>query len=192
MPARSIRWPRAFCRSPSARRRRPCPSCRMARRPIASPCAGAPRPTPTTPTARSSARATRGPSRPRSPRCCPGSTGTFCRRRRHFRRSRSPASAPMISRATASMSNCSRAPSRSTGSKFGVRRRRDQLVMDCGKGTYVRAIARDLGRVLGCFGHVTALRRTRVGPFVEQDGFTFEEIEARAAPPRRCNRSKRG
>ena len=35
----------------------------------------------------------------------------------------------------------------------------------CGKGTYVRALARDLGRVLGCFGHVTALRRTRVGPF---------------------------
>jgi len=35
----------------------------------------------------------------------------------------------------------------------------------CGKGTYVRAIARDLGRVLGCFGHVTALRRTATGPF---------------------------
>jgi tRNA pseudouridine55 synthase len=38
---------------------------------------------------------------------------------------------------------------------------------ECGKGTYVRAIARDLGRALGCFGHVTALRRTRVGPFSE-------------------------
>ncbi|MDR3409144.1 MAG: tRNA pseudouridine(55) synthase TruB, partial [Methylovirgula sp.] len=34
----------------------------------------------------------------------------------------------------------------------------------CGKGTYVRAIARDLGRALGCYGHVSALRRTRVGP----------------------------
>ena len=53
-----------------------------------------------------------------------------------------------------------------------------KLVMDCGKGAYVRAIARDVGRLLGCFGHVTALRRTRVGPFVEQDSFTFEEIEA--------------
>ncbi|HMK89327.1 MAG TPA: tRNA pseudouridine(55) synthase TruB [Methylocystis sp.] len=52
------------------------------------------------------------------------------------------------------------------------------LVMDCGKGAYVRAVARDLGRLLGCFGHVTALRRTRVGPFVEDDSFTFEEIEA--------------
>ena len=37
----------------------------------------------------------------------------------------------------------------------------------CGKGTYVRAIARDLGRSLGCYGHVSALRRTRVGPFYE-------------------------
>jgi tRNA pseudouridine55 synthase len=36
---------------------------------------------------------------------------------------------------------------------------------ECGKGVYVRAIARDLGRALGCRGHVTFLRRTRVGPF---------------------------
>ena len=41
--------------------------------------------------------------------------------------------------------------------------------MECGKGAYVRAIARDLGRLLGCYGHVTALRRTRVGPFLEED-----------------------
>jgi tRNA pseudouridine55 synthase len=53
-----------------------------------------------------------------------------------------------------------------------------KLVMECGKGAYVRAIARDLGRLLGCFGHVTALRRTRVGPFYEDDSFTLEEIEA--------------
>ncbi len=52
------------------------------------------------------------------------------------------------------------------------------LVMECGKGAYVRAIARDLGRLLGCFGHVTALRRTRVGPFFEDDSFTLDEIEA--------------
>ena len=38
-----------------------------------------------------------------------------------------------------------------------------------GKGAYVRAIARDLGRALGCGGHVTALRRTRVGPFLENN-----------------------
>jgi tRNA pseudouridine55 synthase len=38
---------------------------------------------------------------------------------------------------------------------------------ECGKGTYVRALARDMGRALGCLGHVAALRRTAVGPFDE-------------------------
>ncbi|WP_395667037.1 tRNA pseudouridine(55) synthase TruB [Methylocella sp.] len=47
----------------------------------------------------------------------------------------------------------------------------------CGKGTYVRAIARDLGRLLGCHGHVCALRRTRVGPFLEADAVTLAELE---------------
>ena len=50
-PARSIRWRRASCRSRSARRRRPCPTPSTARRPTASRCAGASRPTPTTPRA---------------------------------------------------------------------------------------------------------------------------------------------
>jgi len=39
------------------------------------------------------------------------------------------------------------------------------LEAECGKGAYVRAIARDLGRALGCYGHVIELKRTRVGPF---------------------------
>ena len=51
------------------------------------------------------------------------------------------------------------------------------LEAQCGKGTYVRAIARDLGRMLGCYGHVTALRRTRVGPFGEDDLVSFPELE---------------
>jgi tRNA pseudouridine55 synthase len=44
---------------------------------------------------------------------------------------------------------------------------RDHAVFEaaCGKGAYIRALARDLGRVLGCLGHVTALRRLQVGPF---------------------------
>jgi tRNA pseudouridine55 synthase len=46
----------------------------------------------------------------------------------------------------------------------------------CGKGTYVRAIARDLGRVLGCFGHVAELRRTRVGPFPESAAISLERL----------------
>ncbi len=55
----------------------------------------------------------------------------------------------------------------------------DEAVLEaqCCKGTYVRAIARDLGRILGCFGHVTSLRRTRVGPFTEADSCQLDEIE---------------
>jgi tRNA pseudouridine55 synthase len=49
---------------------------------------------------------------------------------------------------------------------------------ECGKGTYVRALARDFGRILGCFGHVTALRRLVVGPFGEADMISLAEIEA--------------
>ncbi len=47
----------------------------------------------------------------------------------------------------------------------------------CGKGTYIRSIARDMGRVLGCFGHVSALRRTRVGSFLEKDTISLEFLE---------------
>jgi len=52
---------------------------------------------------------------------------------------------------------------------------RSILEAECGKGTYVRALARDLGRALGCLGHVAALRRTRVGPFCEEDAVTVAE-----------------
>jgi tRNA pseudouridine55 synthase len=50
----------------------------------------------------------------------------------------------------------------------------------CGKGTYVRALARDMGRALGCFGHVIELRRTRVGSFDEAASVTLEELQAAA------------
>jgi tRNA pseudouridine55 synthase len=49
---------------------------------------------------------------------------------------------------------------------------------ECGKGTYVRAIARDLGQKLGCFGHVTALRRVAVGPFGAETLIPLEQLEA--------------
>lgn len=48
---------------------------------------------------------------------------------------------------------------------------------ECGKGTYVRALARDIGRVLGCLGHVSALRRTRVGPFGEKDIISLDKLK---------------
>ncbi len=49
---------------------------------------------------------------------------------------------------------------------------------ECGKGTYVRALARDFGRELGCFGHVCALRRISVRPFGEKPMILLEELEA--------------
>ncbi len=48
----------------------------------------------------------------------------------------------------------------------------------CGKGTYVRALARDLGRALGVFGHVVGLRRTRVGPFREAASVALARLVA--------------
>jgi tRNA pseudouridine55 synthase len=51
---------------------------------------------------------------------------------------------------------------------------------ECGKGTYVRAIARDLGRLLRCYGHVVLLRRTRVGPFWSEQAVTLDSL--REAP----------
>ena len=58
-----------------------------------------------------------------------------------------------------------------------------ELEMVCGKGGYVRAIARDLGAVLGCHGHVVWLRRTWSGPFDVADGLSLAEIEALAQDP---------
>jgi tRNA pseudouridine55 synthase len=49
---------------------------------------------------------------------------------------------------------------------------------ECGKGTYVRSLARDFGRMLGCFGHVSELRRTRVGPFSEMEALSIAELQA--------------
>ena len=52
------------------------------------------------------------------------------------------------------------------------------LEMTCGKGGYVRAIARDLGAVLGCYGHVAHLRRIWSGPFDLEHAVTLEQIES--------------
>jgi tRNA pseudouridine55 synthase len=49
---------------------------------------------------------------------------------------------------------------------------------ECGKGTYVRSLARDMGRALGCWGHVSALRRTAVGPFGEVVLISLEQLTA--------------
>ncbi|CAN7216352.1 tRNA pseudouridine(55) synthase TruB [Mesorhizobium caraganae] len=50
--------------------------------------------------------------------------------------------------------------------------------VECGKGTYVRSLARDMGRDLGCFGHIAELRRVEVEPFTQEDFVTVAELEA--------------
>ncbi len=57
---------------------------------------------------------------------------------------------------------------------------RSRFEMACEKGTYVRAVARDLAELLGTRGHVTSLRRTQVGAFTEQQAMTLETIDAAA------------
>lgn len=57
------------------------------------------------------------------------------------------------------------------------------LMLVCGKGGYVRSIARDLGEALGCLGHVLRLRRVWSGPFEAEDGLSLEQIDAMARTP---------
>lgn len=57
---------------------------------------------------------------------------------------------------------------------------RTEFTAETGKGVYVRAIARDLAAALGTVGHVSALRRLRVGPFRVKDAITLEELESLA------------
>jgi tRNA pseudouridine55 synthase len=61
-----------------------------------------------------------------------------------------------------------------------------EFTAECGKGTYVRALARDLGRLLGCRGHVSALRRTQVGPFAEAHMIPLADLEGL------CHRAAQG
>ncbi|AHH20271.1 tRNA pseudouridine synthase B [Nocardia nova SH22a] len=76
-----------------------------------------------------------------------------------------------------------------TVSRFDVLRRRDidigtttfvdlDVEVDCSSGTYIRALARDLGAALGVGGHLTALRRTRVGPFTLDHARTLDGLAA--------------
>ena len=52
-----------------------------------------------------------------------------------------------------------------------------KFIAECGKGTYVRALARDLGRAAGCLGHVAGLRRTGVGPFGEDLAMSLDRLQ---------------
>ena len=55
---------------------------------------------------------------------------------------------------------------------------RSILEVTCGKGTYVRSLARDIGEVLGTRGHVNMLHRAAVGPFNDEDALTIDQLEA--------------
>ncbi|PWF25259.1 tRNA pseudouridine(55) synthase TruB [Corticimicrobacter populi] len=59
-----------------------------------------------------------------------------------------------------------------------------QAVIDveCSKGTYIRTLAQDIGRALGCGAHLVALRRTRIGPFSLDDAITLEQLQAMPTP----------
>jgi tRNA pseudouridine55 synthase len=52
-----------------------------------------------------------------------------------------------------------------------------EIEVECGKGTYIRSLANDLGQSLGCGGHLGALTRTRVGPFAVDSAVSIEELE---------------
>jgi tRNA pseudouridine55 synthase len=54
--------------------------------------------------------------------------------------------------------------------------------VECSSGTYVRALARDVGRALGVGGHLVALRRTRVGPFTVDMARTLDDLVNAADP----------
>lgn len=75
-----------------------------------------------------------------------------------------------------------------TVSRFAVLARHDRgefvdldVEVECSSGTYIRALARDLGATLGVGGHLTALRRTRVGPFTLEHARTLEALAAAPA-----------
>ena len=55
---------------------------------------------------------------------------------------------------------------------------RARLRIECGSGTYIRSIARDLGAALGCGAHLSGLRRTRVGQYRVQDAVTLDALLA--------------
>jgi len=57
-----------------------------------------------------------------------------------------------------------------------------EVQVHCTKGTYIRTLAQDIGRALGCWGHLSALRRTQVGPFSLDDAVPLEALQMMEAP----------
>jgi len=79
-------------------------------------------------------------------------------------------------------------PVRVMVNEWTVRDIRDSEVdvaITCGTGTYIRALARDLGRTAGSAAHLASLRRTRSGPFDVRDAVTVDQLTGSAPPLRR-------
>ena len=57
-----------------------------------------------------------------------------------------------------------------------------RIFVQCSKGTYIRTIAQDIGRALGCYAHLTALRRTQVGPFTLDSSIELEALQNLSEP----------
>jgi tRNA pseudouridine55 synthase len=57
-----------------------------------------------------------------------------------------------------------------------------EIDVACSKGTYIRTLAQDIGRVLGCYAHLTALRRTHVGPFSLERAVALDALQAMPDP----------
>ena len=66
----------------------------------------------------------------------------------------------------------------STDQELAADPERAKFEVDCGKGTYIRALVRDLAKVLGTLGHIAVLRRTRCGPFGQERAISLENLEA--------------
>ena len=180
MPARSIRSPPAACRSRSAKRPRPSPSSWTAASCTASPCAGARNATPTTPRAASSPQARSRPTPRPSALCCRLIPAPSRRCRRDIRPSRSRVSAPMTSPVTARRWNSRPAPVEIRRLELIETPNADHAVLEaeCGKGTYVRSLARDIGRAVGLFRPCLRPAAGRGGPFAEETMISLEQLEA--------------
>jgi tRNA pseudouridine55 synthase len=66
------------------------------------------------------------------------------------------------------------------------------FVVDVSKGTYIRSLAHDIGQVLGCGAHLSALRRTRIGDFRVEDAHSPEEWSEKIAPHHKARERKAG
>ena len=186
MPARLTRWHRACCRSRSEKQPRRCRSSWTDARSTVSPCAGARSATPTTPKA-APPRPARNARLPRpSARCIPRFSGLIEQVPPRFSAVKIGGERAYDLARDGEVVELAARPVEIHHIELVDTPDPDHSVLaaECGKGTYVRALARDMGRALGCFGHVTALRRTAVGPFTEQIATGLEALQAHGAARR--------